>query len=286
MNDAGILIIGAKGQLGTALRAQYPGAQSADIGEMDITDRESVEAYDWSGIKIILNAAAYTNVDGAETPEGRVAAWKVNASAVAKLVRVAAAHDMTLVHISTDYVFDGTVDGHKEDEPFSPLGVYGQTKAAGDIVVGLSPKHYIIRTSWVMGAGKNFVRSIYGLGQKGVSPNVVADQFGRPTFTIELVRIIDHLLAKNAPFGTYNGSNGGEVVSWADIARQVYKNAGFDGLTVGDTTAEEYFAGKLSSPRPVHSRLDLGKLEATGFKPTDWREDLKAYITKELEQHA
>jgi dTDP-4-dehydrorhamnose 3,5-epimerase/reductase len=120
MNENSIFITGANGQLGTALRAQYPNARYADVDELDITDQASVENFDWSGIKIILNAAAFTNVDGAESPEGRVAAWRVNADAVANLVAVAAQKDMTLLHISTDYVFDGTHDLHTEDEPFSP----------------------------------------------------------------------------------------------------------------------------------------------------------------------
>ena len=284
MNESEIFIIGANGQLGTALRAQYPGAQFADTGELDITDQESVQNFDWTGITIILNAAAYTNVDGAETPEGRVLAWSINADGVANLVAVAAQHDAVLVHISSDYVFDGTQEMHDEDEGFAPLGVYAQTKAAGDIIVSLAPKYYIVRTSWVMGSGNNFVRSIYGLGPKKISPNVVADQFGRPTFTDEIVRGIDHLLTTEAPFGTYNLTNSGDIVSWADIARQVYEYAGFteQGLTVGDTTAEEYFAGKVSSPRPVHSGLNLAKIEATGFKPRDWRDNLKEYIEKEL----
>lgn len=284
MNESEIFIIGANGQLGTALRVQYPDARFADAGELDITDRKAVEAFDWGNTKYIINAAAYTNVDGAETEEGRRAAWAINADAVANIVAVAAQFDAVLVHISTDYVFDGTQEMHDEDEGFAPLGVYAQTKAAADIIVSLTPKYYIVRTSWVMGSGNNFVRSIYGLGPKKISPNVVADQFGRPTFTDELVRGIDHLLTTNASHGTYNLSNGGDVVSWADIARQVYDYAGFtqQGLTVGDTTAEEYFAGKVSSPRPVHSGLNLSKIEATGFKPRDWRDNLKEYIAKEL----
>ena len=284
MDDSQIFIVGAKGQLGTALLEKYPDAQSADIDELDITDKHSVLGYDWSGIKVIINAAGYTDVDGAQTSEGRVAAWKVNATAVSYLAEAAQKNGIVLVHISTDYVFDGTTDNHKEDEPLSPLGVYAQSKAAGDIAVSLVPKNYIIRTSWVIGSGKNFVRSIYGLGQKGVNPEVVADQFGRPTFTVELVRVIDHLLSVGAPYGTYNGSNGGDVVSWADIARQVYKDAGFNDLVISDTTAEKYFEGKLSSPRPVHSALDLSKLEATGFTPTDWRTDLEEYIKKEFKK--
>jgi dTDP-4-dehydrorhamnose 3,5-epimerase len=281
MNDTQIFITGSNGQLGRALQAKYPGARSADIQDLDITNRESVMNYDWSGIKVIMNAAAYTNVDGAETAEGRVAAWNVNASAVANLVKLAAEHDMTLIHVSTDYVFDGTRDPHTEDEPFSPLGVYAQTKAAGDIAMSLAPRHYILRASWVVGDGPNFVRTMLGLGVKGVAPTVVADQIGRLTFTAELVRAIDHLLSKQAPYGTYNASNGGEPASWADITRAIFKEAGYD-LEVTDTTTAEYFKDKSGiAPRPLKSTLALDKLEATGFTPTDWREDLANYIAKE-----
>src|ERR1017187_1416834 len=135
MNDSEIFIVGAKGQLGLALQSKFPGARSANIDELDITNRDSVLNYNWNGIKVILNAAAFTNVDGAETAEGRIAAWKVNATAVGYLVQAALKHDLLLVHISTDYVFDGTQAPHTETESFSPLSVYGQTKAAGDIVV-------------------------------------------------------------------------------------------------------------------------------------------------------
>lgn len=282
MDDSKIFIVGAGGQLGTALRAKYPGAKSADVNEMDITDRDSVLGYDWSNIEVILNAAALTNVDGAETPEGRVAAWKVNAQAVAHLVEAARAHDLTLVHVSTDYVFDGTLDNHKEDEPLSPLGVYGQSKAAGDIVLSTYDKHYLLRTSWVIGEGKNFVRTMLGLGEKGVSPTVVADQVGRPTFTSELVRAIDHLLANKSPCGTYNVSNGGEPVSWAEFTRAIFASAGYD-LIVTDTTTAEYYADKEGiAPRPLKSAFDLSKLESTGFKLTDWHDDLAEYVKKEV----
>lgn len=282
MDDSSIFIVGANGQLGTALKAQYPNAQSADINEMDITDAASVANYDWSKIKVVLNAAAFTNVDGAETPEGRVAAWQVNAAAVGNLVRAAMQHDITLVHISTDYVFDGTQVPHTESEPFSPLSVYGESKAAGDIAVGLLPKHYILRTSWVIGEGNNFVRTMLGVGQKGVSPTVVADQKGRLTFTSELVKAIDHLLVNNAEFGTYNISNSGDVASWAEITRAIFEEAGFENLTVTDTTTAEYFAGKENiAPRPLESAFDLSKIEATGLTLTDWRQELHNYVQKE-----
>lgn len=280
-----IFIVGANGQLGIALRKQYPDAKFADVGELDITDKASLEAYDWSGITHILNAAAYTNVDGAETPEGRTAAWAVNADAVGNLVAVAAQHDMTLVHISTDYVFDGTHSPHLEDEAFSPLSVYGSSKAAGDLLVSLAPKFYILRTSWVIGEGKNFVRTMLDLGQKSVSPTVVSDQVGRLTFTSELVRAIDHLLCTEAAYGTYNMTNDGEPTSWADITRGIFSEAGFDQLTVTNTTTAEYYSGKTGiAPRPLQSTLDLSKLHATGFKSRDWSDDLNDYIHKELHE--
>ncbi len=282
MDSSEIFIVGAKGQLGTALLSKYPGAQSADIDEMDITNRDSVMGFDWFGIKVILNAAAFTNVDAAETADGRVAAWKVNAQAVSYLAEVAAKHDISLVHISTDYVFDGRQDNHKEDEAFSPLSVYGASKAAGDLVVSTHKKHYILRTSWVIGEGKNFVRTMLELGKKGVAPTVVHDQIGRLTFTKVLVEAIDHLLNGAKEFGTYNVSNEGEPVSWADITRTIFQEAGF-GLAVTNTTTEDYYKDKEGiAPRPLKSTLDLAKIKATGFTPGNWHDDLRDYIKKEL----
>jgi dTDP-4-dehydrorhamnose reductase len=284
MDDSQIFIVGANGQLGTALRVKYPGAKSADINELDITNKDSVLNFDWSDIKYILNAAAFTNVDGAETEEGRVAAWKVNATAVAYLAEIARKNNIALVHISTDYVFDGTKDPHTETEDFSPLSVYGASKVAGDIAVSLSPRHYILRTSWVIGEGKNFVRTMLELGKKGASPTVVADQIGRLTFTSELVKAIDLLLTKQAEFGTYNVSNGGEAAGWADITRAIFSEAGFE-LQVTDTTTAEYFAGKNNiAPRPLKSMLDLAKIQTVGFEPIDWRDSLKEYVRKEMNQ--
>lgn len=279
MNLNNIFIVGANGQLGRALRQQYPEARFADIDEMDITDRQSVESFDWSGISIVLNAAAFTNVDGAETPEGRVAAWKVNASAVANLTRVCRTHNMTLVHISSDYVFDGTKEPHFENEDFSPLSVYGASKAAGDLLVEQLDNFYLLRTTWVIGEGKNFVRTMLGLAEKNISPTVVHDQIGRLTFTHELARIIDHLLSTQAPFGTYNATNDGPLESWADITRRIFELTGRNDLTVTNTTTAEYFAGKDGiAPRPLGSDMSLDKLHSTGFTSHDWTHDLKDYI--------
>lgn len=281
MDDSTFLITGANGQLGRALKAKYVNSKSADVNELDVTDASSVNSYSWNNIKVILNAAAYTNVDGAETDEGKPAAWAVNATGVENLAKIAAEHDITLVHISTEYVFDGTKNPHMEDESPSPLSEYGKSKAAGDQAAETVPKHYLIRTSWVIGEGNNFVRTMLGLGKKGINPKVVSDQIGRLTFTNELVRAIDHLLSVRAAYGTYNVSNGGEPIAWSEVAREVFRDAGFN-LTVTDISTEEYFKDKpYTAKRPLQSTLSLDKIEATGFKPTDWREDLKKYIDKE-----
>ena len=282
MDDSKMLIIGAYGQLGKALQAQYPNAKAVDRDQFDMTDWAMLSAYDWSNVEVILNAAAYTDVDGAETLEGRKLAWQINATGPGYLSKIATQHDITLVHVSSEYVFDGTQEPHTESEPVTPLGVYAQAKAAGDIAVRTAPKHYIARTSWLIGDGPNFVRTMIGLAQKDISPTVVGDQIGRLTFTPTLVAAIDHLLQNNAEYGTYNVSNGGEPASWADVTRTIFKDLGRDDLTVTDTSTEEYFAGKRGiAPRPLKSAFDLAKIQSSGFELTDWQTDLATYITNE-----
>ncbi len=276
-----MIIIGANGQLGLALQKQYPQAQIVDAAELDITDSKAVEAFDWTGIDTMVNAAAYTNVDGAETDQGRIAAWNVNASAVKNLSAVATKIDAKLIHISTDYVFDGTAESHTEDEPFSPLSVYGQSKAAGDIAAALTPKHYILRTSWVIGEGANFVRTMMSLAEKNISPSVVDDQIGRLTFTKELVRAVDHLVSNNCDYGTYNLTNSGESASWADITKLIFKTINSSCTVTGVSTAQ-YYKGKTGiAPRPLNSMMSLSKIEATGFSANDWQTELTEYISKQ-----
>ena len=285
MDDSKFLILGGNGQLGKALQAQYPNAHVTNVAELDITDESSIKSYDWNGIETILNAAAYTNVDGAETAEGREAAWKVNAAAVSYLAKAAIEHDLILVHISTEYVFNGTKSPHTENEPLTPLGVYAQSKAAGELAVSTVPKHYILRTSWLIGEGANFVRTMMSLAEKNISPTIVADQIGRPTFTATLVSAIDNLLSTEAPFGTYNVSNGGEPASWAEITGAIFKELGRDDLRIIKTTTEQYYADKPeSAPRPLLSTFELDKIRAAGVALNDWREDLKQYIKKELKK--
>lgn len=282
MHDAEILIVGAYGQLGKALQARFPGAAAVDREQLDITDPAALAAFDWSKIRYLLNAAAYTNVDGAETPEGRGAAWKINAQAVANLARMAAERDLTMIQISSDYVFDGTKTPHTEEEPFTPLGVYAQSKAAADIIVGTLPKHYVVRVSWLIGDGPNFVRTMMGLAAKNISPKVVDDQIGRLTFTATLVDGIEKLLRDKAQYGTYNLSNSGEPASWAEITRAIFAELKRDDLMVTGVTTADYYADKPGiAPRPLQSTLDLSKIESAGLKPAEWRLQLAEYIASQ-----
>lgn len=275
------VIVGANGQLGRALQAVYPDAVAVDVDELDITDPDAVAAFNWAGVGTIVNAAAYTAVDAAETPQGRALAWAINVTAVRHLVDAARAHGAMLVHVSSDYVFDGEATEHTEEEPFSPLGVYGVTKAAGDAIVATWPRHYLVRTSWVIGDGKNFVRTMASLAERGVKPAVVDDQFGRLTFTADLAAGIAHLVSTGAPFGTYNLTGDGPVRSWLDIARQVFELTGHAASDVSGQSTAEYAAGKVVSPRPRHSALDLTKIKATGFVPRDADDALRAYLAGE-----
>lgn len=249
------LILGANGQLGRALAAVLPDAVSWSRDQFDVAAPEAYESVDWSAFDVIINAAAYTKVDEAETLEGRRDAWRINVSGVVELAKVAAAHDITLVHISSDYVFDGENEEHAPNEGFSPLGVYGQTKAAGDAVVATVPKHYIVRTSWVIGDGPNFIRTMQGLAEGGVDPQVVDDQFGRLTFAPDLAAGIAQLLRSRARFGVHNITSAGEPASWFDIARQAFADSGHDPGRVSPISTEEYGRNKRLAPRPRHSTL-------------------------------
>ncbi len=257
------------------------------VASLDLTDAAAVSAWPWHEYAVVLNAAAYTAVDAAETTEGRVAAWAANATGPATLARLAREHGFTLVHYSSEYVFDGTAPlepGHTEDEPLSPLGVYAQSKAAGDLAVGLAPRHYLLRTSWVIGEGKNFVRTMQSLAEKGVSPSVVDDQVGRLTFTDELVRATRHLIDSGAAHGTYHLSNGGPAMSWREVAQAVFERSGRSADDVSGTTTEAYAEGVLAqgnpfAPRPLHSAMSLEKIRATGFEPEDALTALDRYLS-------
>ena len=296
------LVTGANGQLGRAVRklAEERGLlDSFDFGdrdEFDFSDPADYPKIDWTLYGTVINCGAYTAVDAAETPGGRKAAWAANAQGPALLAKACAEHGIALVHVSSDYVFDGTREEHDEDEPFSPLGVYGQTKAAGDIAVANCPRHYIVRSSWVIGEGKNFVRTMAALSDRCADPDdalkqvtVVDDQHGRLTFTRDMAEGIFWLLGyrdgdkePSSPCepGTYNLTGSGRVASWADIAAKVFELRNGNADAVKPVSTAEYYASAKGpvSPRPVHSALKLGKLTKTSFIFADWEARTNDYI--------
>ena len=169
---------------------------------------------------------------------------------------------------------------YRESDPPSPLGVYGQTKAAADQVVATVPEHYIVRTSWVIGAGRNFVDTMRALAQRGADPAVIDDQRGRLTFATELARAVRHLLATRPPYGVYNVTGSGPVQSWADIAAQTFSLVGCRPERVTPVSTAEYYASAqgVVAPRPANSTLDLTKIRSTGFEPADSRTLLAQYL--------
>ena len=302
------LVTGCNGQLGHAVRklAEERGVAKdfdfCDIDTFDMSDPDAYAQYDWSLYGTVINCGAYTAVDKAEAPEGRVAAWKANATGPALLARTCAGHGITLVHVSSDYVFDGTAEVHTEDEPFSPLSVYGQTKAAGDIAVANCPKHYIVRSSWVIGDGKNFVRTMAALSDRCADPDdaltqvtVVDDQFGRLTFTRDMAEGIFWLLgyrdgdkepSSPCEHGTYNLTGSGRIASWHDIAAKVFELRNGNVDAVKPVSTGEYYANAKASisVRPVHSALDLSKLEGVGFASQGWEDRLNVYLEKAIQR--
>ena len=295
------LVTGCNGQLGHAVKEAAVARglctfDYTDIDEFDFSDPDAYGAIDWSLYGTVINCGAYTAVDAAETDEGRVAAWRANATGPALLARACAEHGLTLVHVSSDYVFDGTRELHDEAEPLSPLGVYGQTKAAGDLAVAGCPSHCIVRSSWVIGDGKNFVKTMAMLSDRVANADdalsrvtVVDDQLGRLTFADQMAEGILWLLgyregdvapSEPALFGTYDLTGSGRVASWHEIARQVFELRNGNGETVAPVGTAEYYANAKGSisQRPAYSALDLSKIEAVGFRPRDWEEELAEYV--------
>lgn len=295
------LVTGANGQLGRAVRAAAEARgllefEYTDIDTFDFADPAAYDLIDWNLYGAVINCGAYTAVDAAETDNGRVDSWRANATGAALLAKFCAEHDITLVHVSSDYVFDGTRETHYEDEPLSPLGVYGQSKAAGDLAVANCPKHYIVRSSWVIGDGNNFVRTMARLSDRCAKANddlgsisVVDDQIGRLTFASQMAEAILWLLGYRegsilpnsaAPHGVYNLTASGPSASWYEIARRVFSLRNNNEQCVVPTSTESYYANAQGpiAPRPKHSTLDLAKIESAGFSPSPWYKELTNYM--------
>lgn len=291
------LVTGCNGQLGRAVRklAEERGIAATsdfyDIDGFDFSDSGQYSRIDWPLYGAVINCGAYTAVDKAETQKGRVSAWKANATGPALLSRACAEHGITLVHISSDYVFDGTKEAHTEDEPFSPLSVYGASKAAGDLAVSTCPQYYILRSSWVIGEGNNFVKTMAKLSDRVADPGdpldhveVVDDQIGRLTFADDMAKAIFHLLETDIPYGTYNLTCSGEPASWANIAREVFELCNGNADAVRSISSTEYYELQEDdvAKRPVHSVLSLEKLAPLNIVMNDWPLSLDRYLSHDL----
>jgi dTDP-4-dehydrorhamnose reductase len=270
-----ILVVGANGMLGQDIMGLIgTAARGVDIDEIDITSLESTSRI-LTTLKpeVVINCAAYTDVDGCESNVEK--AMQVNGEGVAHLAMASREIGARLVHVSTDYVFDGGKGSpYLEDDATCPLGIYGESKLAGEMNAAFNPDHLIVRTQWLYGLhGKNFVETMLRLAQEKNELSVVDDQIGSPTWTVDLALSILALL-KTGYRGVYHASNSG-FCSWNEFARAIFDEAGLQIHVKGMTTDE------LNRParRPLYSTLDCSKLiRDTGFHPQPWKTALKEYL--------
>lgn len=267
------LVAGASGMLGTDLLDVLAGRDVTALtrADLDVTDEEAVRAA-VAGHDVVINAAAYTAVDAAETDEP--AAFAVNAAGAGYLAAASAAADARLVHVSTDYVFGGTAsEPYAEDAPREPLGAYGRTKAAGEVaVLAAHPEAYLVRTAWLYGRhGTSFPRTMLELAADRETLSVVDDQVGQPTWSHDLATAIVRLLDAEAPFGIYHGTNSGQT-SWFGFARAVFEEAGLDPERVAPTDSAAFVR---PAPRPAYSVLGHDSWRRAGLdEMRPWRDAL------------
>ena len=274
-----LLITGGNGQLGRAINNLYKGRAdieciNTDVGELDITNLDEVLAFvETHKPYAIINCAAHTAVDLCEDQEEL--AYKINAIGPRNLSIAAEKNGAKILHISTDYVFAGdATEPYKEFDIPNPQGVYGATKLAGEnFVKEFSTKYFIIRTAWLYGDGKNFVKTMLRLAEDRDEIGVVYDQVGSPTSTFELAKAMDSLLFTEN-YGTFHGTCEG-VCSWADFAEEIFKIAGKN-VKVNRLTSDEYPA---KAKRPAYSVLENYMFKITnGFMFADWHDALKEYM--------
>lgn len=284
-----ILVTGCNGQLGRAINKEYAQEDIAfintDVAEgegvisLDITDVNAVlSCVEETKPDVIINCAAHTNVDACESQWDL--AYKINAIGARNLSIAAEKTNAKLIHVSTDYVFPGTSPQPlTEFDTPDPISAYGKTKWEGEnFVREFSTKHFILRTAWLYGDGKNFVKTMLKLAETHDTVSVVSDQYGSPTSAVELAKMI-HFLEPTENYGTYHATCEGQC-SWADFAVEIFKKAGKD-TKVNYITTEEY---NSPAKRPAYSILDNYMLSLTSgdaFLMADWKDALDVYM-KEL----
>ena len=274
-----ILITGANGQLGNEMRIVSQEQSTlvfhfTDVSELDICDIDAVERWVTEhNIHCIVNCAAYTNVNKAE--EDVALCDKLNHLAPANLAAVAARHGIGLIHVSTDYVFNGKHHTpYREDDTPCPNSVYGSTKLAGEeAIMRLCPTAVIIRTAWLYSTfGNNFVKTMLRLGSERSEMGVVFDQIGTPTYARDLARAILHILHEGIVSGIYHYSNEG-VCSWYDFAKAIFDLGGISTCTLKPLHTEEY---PTPAARPHFSVLDKSKIKRVyGVEVPYWVDSLR-----------
>ena len=279
-----ILITGGYGQLGLALKEVLAKETIflTDTDNMDITEPTQIEqALSDFRPTHLIHGAAMTNVDGCE--ENPETAYKVNAEGTKNLADACKKYNCQMIYVSTDYVFSGTKKApYTEEDAPNPQSVYGRTKLEGEKSVLDLTDAYIVRTSWVYGEGKNFVRTMLALSDKMTEIRVVNDQFGRPTAALDLAQAIFHFIINQPEAGLYNVTGSGPIISWADFASEIFKLAGKKTKVIGIST-EEYLSqspNKKIAPRPAHSSLDLSKAETARLPLPLWQDSLREELRK------
>lgn len=275
-----VLVTGASGQLGQSLQfiaPHYPEVQFifASSQDLDITDEGKVFSFfEKNKIDFCINTAAYTAVDKAESDEEK--AYLVNVVGPKNLAIVSQKNNATLIHISTDFVFDGSASiPYSEENTTNPIGVYGQTKLEGEKEVASNcDKYFIIRTSWVYSQfGNNFMKTMLRLSQDRTELNVVSDQIGTPTNAVDLAKAILKMISNSqqlANYGIYNFSNEGQC-SWYDFAKEILKINNVN-INVNPIPTEAY---PTPAKRPKYSVLDKSKIKSTfGIIIKNWQEAL------------
>lgn len=276
-----ILITGANGQLGhdLAIECEKRGLAyvKADSQDMDITDASAVRDYfSVHPFKSVLHCAAYTAVDAAEDEVEKCRA--VNVEGTRNLAMQCIEKDIKFLYVSTDYVFDGTKEGFYETfDDAHPKGVYGQSKYDGERVVqDLLKKFFIVRISWVFGLnGKNFVKTMLRIGKDKPSVNVVADQYGSPTYTRDVARLMVEMI-QTEKYGIYHATNEKDC-SWAQFAQAIFEKAGYR-TKVNFIPSSEY---PTKAKRPMNSKMSKSALDLAGFsRLPDWQDALDRYLAE------
>lgn len=276
-----ILVTGSNGQLGKALQKVLPKKDSffTTRKDFDITnEKETVQQIASVRPEIVIHTAAYTDVDGCE--KNPSLAFLINVKGTENIVLACQKIGAKAIYISTDFVFDGKKKSpYKEEDLPNPLSVYGKTKVQGEEIIKKLPKYYIIRTAWLFGNGKNFVRTILELSKKQKEIKVVNDQVGCPTYAFDLAKAIWQLIQKKSPFGVYHITNSGQC-SWYEFAKEILKLEGKSKkVEIKPITSKEWQKIKPdSAKRPKYSVLDCSRVKKLGIKIRPWQEALKSYL--------